>query len=60
MALYLVLHPAILRSLANSEDVIKAVEVKDASGNTLECPNGTCETKSLDVHIRLNVDELNK
>lgn len=34
-------------------DITKAFEIKDASGNALNCSNNVCETETLDVTIEL-------
>lgn len=56
VALYLVGQKVILRSKANP--VFNAAEVKDAQGNTLDCSSGKCETKTLDVEIRIDKSKL--
>ena len=42
-----------LRSKADSGDVINAFEVTDNNGTPLSCPNGVCDTQSLDVKVKL-------
>lgn len=56
VALYLVGQKVILRSRANP--VFNAAEVRDAQGNTLDCTSGKCETKTLDVEIRIDKSKL--
>ncbi|MEK7521192.1 MAG: hypothetical protein AAB599_00090 [Patescibacteria group bacterium] len=57
LSMYLVGQRTFLKNKAN-EEVGRALEVKDAHGNPLDCSGGSCETKTLDVEIRLDKGKL--
>ena len=57
VAVYLAGKTTFFNPKAN-EVIYRSVEVKDASGNALGCSGGSCETKSLDIQVRLNPDSL--
>lgn len=48
----LTLHKQIFVSRA-SQEVINAVDIKDANGNPLSCSSEECETSTMDVKIKL-------
>ncbi|MDO8503916.1 MAG: hypothetical protein Q7S60_04490 [bacterium] len=52
LGLYLVQQQVLLRSKGAGE-VTKAFEITDKEGNPLTCSGDTCETKSLEVQIKL-------
>lgn len=57
LSIYLVGQKIFFESKAN-EQIYRAVEVKDTQGNSLDCSSGSCETKTLDIEIRLNKEAL--
>lgn len=55
----LVQRQQILKSKATQE-IYNAFERTDAEGNRLECLGNSCETKTLDVKIKVNIEELKR
>lgn len=57
VAVYLVGRTTFFNPKAN-EVIYRSVEIKDAGGNNLDCSGGSCETKTLDIEVRLNTESL--
>lgn len=59
VTLVLVQRQQILKSRATQE-IYNTFERTDSEGNPLECSRNTCETKTLDVKIKVDVEELER
>lgn len=55
----LVQRQQILKSRATQE-IYNAFQSSDSEGNPLSCEGNVCETKDLDIKIKVDVDELER
>ena len=40
------------------EQLDRAVEVQNTAGNPLNCDSGTCQTESLDINVKVDLNQL--